>query len=210
MNSGGGGIGGGNFLRDSSPAGTNSSSNTTTSSSVTYQPLPPQQHQQQQQLPQQAKFAGYPQYNTQHRLPTVSSGVYEKRPLGSAARSSAYPGLPGARPSYTTLGPTRSGSAMGGTSSQSQAAKQFDSYYYHPATLRPNHQNSNATSQHRGGGGGGGVGHDYADLSIQQQQQQQQHGEHHQQHPHLSGRGNTDYAVLHFNKTSDVGKEIDV
>ena len=195
-----------NFLRDSSPGGTNSSSNTTTSSSVTYQPLPPQQQQQ------QAKFPGYPQYNTQHRLPTVSSAVYEKRPpLGPAARSTAYPG---ARPTYTTLGPARSGSAMGGSASQSQAAgaKQFDSYYYHPATLRPNHhQNSNATSQYRGGAGG----LDYADISIQQQQQQQQQNssEHHpqHQHPHLAGRGNnTDYEVLQFNKTSDVGKEIDV
>ena len=203
--------GGGNFLRDSSPAGTNSSSNTTTSSSVTYQPLPPPQ----QQMQPQSKFPGYPQYNTQQRLPTVSSAVYEKRPpLGpsaAAARGAAYSGHPGSRPSYTTLGPARSGSAMAGSSSQShQGAKQFDSYYYHPATLRPNHQNSNATSQYRGGGGGNGLCVDYADLSIQQQQQQQQQQQNSEQLPHLAGRGNTDYAVLQFNKNSDVGKEIDV
>ena len=181
-------VGGGNFLlRDSSPAGTNSSSNTTSSSNVTYQPLPAAQQQQQQQ-----QFPGYPQYNTQHRLPTVSSGVYEKRPPLASRNGGGYPG---ARPSYTTLGPPRSGSALGGAACQ--ASKQFDSYYYHPATLKPNYQNSNATSHTNSRGGR----LDYADLSIQQQQQHL--------HP-PTGRGNTDYAVLQFNKNSDVGKEIDV
>lgn len=83
------------------------------------------------------------------------------------------------------------------SASHSGGPKQFDSYYYHPATLqRP----APCSSQVPNGLPSQTVTNRvvYADLNL-----------HSGQDPRMEGRS-TDYAVLKFNPNQQVGKEIDV
>ncbi|XP_059086621.1 hemicentin-1-like isoform X5 [Tigriopus californicus] len=157
-------------------------------------------------------------------LPTVSATLYDQLPSASSTSSSSAnsshhsqrpnpptvsfkPSMPMHRHpmvGHLTMGRTSSPNGMMMASdphhrsaSHAGGPKQFDSYYYHPATLqRP----APCSSQVPKGLPSQTVTNRvvYADLNL-----------HSGQDPRLEGRS-TDYAVLKFNPNQQVGKEIDV